>query len=148
MSTQMKITGSDELLATLRSVPRRVALKAARRGLSRWAELVANLAKQKVGRGRSGTLRDRIQWRLLKTKKGFSGAVVGIVNQPAYLILKNGKTKKINPVHYAHLIEKGWTMKNGKHVPASPFMRPATDESKTVGFEMLAEEVEQELSRL
>ena len=58
-----------------------------------------------------------------------------------------GSSKKVRYVCYgkwqvSHLLEFGWTTKNGKHIDRKPFVRPLFDENKETYVRMYKEGLE------
>lgn len=57
-----------------------------------------------------------------------------------------GRTNKVYHVHYgkwqiAHLLEFGWTLKNGQRLERTPFIRPLFDKNKERYYNMYKEKL-------
>jgi HK97 gp10 family phage protein len=105
--------------------------KILRKAVGDASKIVLKTAKQKVPKGETGLLKKSLGRKISVNRR--TGRVVAIVGpRTGYKSTKKGKkiTKlgeqfkaaEVNPVRYAHLVEKGT-----KHSAPKPFLRPALD---------------------
>ena len=134
------VTGIGELSAVLQAIPREMRSKILAAAVGEAAKPVVIAAKRFAKRSeRTGTLRDSIGHVVRNYEyNGRAVAIIGPIN--GHVVVRiNGRSEKISPVKYAHLVEfghhavkpiKGTQRRKGtahdvKWVKAKPFMRPA-----------------------
>ena len=150
----LKITGTNEVLKTIRALPEELMKKAERFVLREGAKPILEAAKANAGASkRTGTLLKSlgISVRKVKARGGTSQmtARVGARSGGKWKLKgmttnKKGKTSTsvADPSKYAHLVELGTS-----HSAAKPFIRPAIESGKGQALNNMAASLDKFLTK-
>lgn len=127
----IKILGDKNLIANIESLRDNARRQVIRSAMAAGAHVIRKKAREKVVI-RTGLMKKAIKVRVTR------GDNARIFVDPRVVVEtdkvdKNGKTKKIRPSKYAHLVEFG-TSKATPH----PFLRPALEEGRSAAFSSAA----------
>lgn len=121
---QGKIEGLDALVASLKSLDRKIVKKTVRKMVTKGGQILARAAKQAAPK-ETGLLRKSIGSKVKVYPSGVTVAIVGPrTGFRQQVTRKRGrwvpKVETANPTKYAHLVELGTARASAK-----PFLRPA-----------------------
>ena len=132
-----QIDGLGAVLAKLKQLPKKVAAKAIKAGVSQAGKLLLWAAKSRAPR-QTGLLR-RSLGRKVKVFRN-TGKVVAIVGPRVGFreeVVRDGKTMISNPTRYAHLVELGTARTQRK-----PFLKPAFKQQREAMMKAIADAIE------
>jgi HK97 gp10 family phage protein len=131
MKSGMHLSGAKELLDQLNEMGKQ-SIPINRRAVNLATSPIVRAAKRNCPV-------DKGDLRKSQTKKVYNRGsnAMGIVGADADYIGEDGQ----KPSHYDHLIEFGHETKDGKHVPANPYLRTAWEESINEAQRIYGEEV-------
>ena len=127
--TNLTIKGFEEAVAKLANIADKKQMdRRINAAFKKAAEPVLEIAKSKAPKD-TGALRDSIILNSKKLRNGNRsvrvGPKTGFVGDFAGTKEKGGAVSFSKPSKYAHLVEYGFTMRNGRKKRGKPFMRPA-----------------------
>lgn len=117
---RLDVAGIDDLEAALKAVGKKAAREAALVAVQEAAVPIVVQAKRYARNSRdTGALEESITFRTKPYRRG--DRALAVIGPASKFRGADGR----QPAKYAHLVEFGHVAKNGKHVAAKPFMRPA-----------------------
>lgn len=149
------VIGAAELSKLLTELPEKVEGKVVLASLRSGARIISAEARRKLRANPSidsGALEKRVSTRTRKRRSDRKSAPkvvsVGVSRGADVVVLKRGgKSRKVTPARYAHLVEFGT-----QNMRAEPFLRPALDEKGPQAIakvmEMMARGVEREARKM
>ena len=133
MADGFQLIGDKALKRKLMNLAVNTQRKVARHAVTKAATPIVRSAKSKVPR-ESGTLAKSLT-KKVKTYRD-TMTVVAIVG-PSNQTKNTYKGKVRMPKFYAHLVHGGFVMTNGQHVPGTPFLANAMEETQGQALETL-----------
>lgn len=122
MQIRGRVEGLEEAVKALEGVDKKVRRKAIRKAVGEAGKIVLKSAKSDV-RKKTGLLRKSLG-RKVKVYRGsgVAAAIVGPRGGFKGAVTRDGKEVISDPVHYAHLVERGTS-----HSAPLPFLKPALE---------------------
>lgn len=136
----IRIEGVRDIQAALRRLPASVANKAVRGAVQKAVGLFRDEARRRAPK-RTGALKRAI------TAATFGGKGKDIAGR-VYVsrrLLKFARTQQSRKVFYAHLVEFGFTARDGSKVPGKGFMRAAYETQKGNALKVFSDETQKRL---
>ena len=139
---QIKVKGLSEIRAALRRLPGELSRKAVRGAAQKSLGLFRDEARRRAPK-RTGALRRAIT---AAAYKGRGDDIEGRIYVSSR-VLKIAKTQEQRRVFYAHLVEFGFTARDGTRVPGKGFMRAAFESKKDDVIDEFIQETRQRLAQ-
>ena len=148
ITVSIALRGEKKLLRTLATFKERVQGRITRQSINAMARPIVKEARKRAPRA-SKLLAKSIGIKVWYARK--NGTYLAMIG-PRTKMGGEYKGRKRVPTRYAHMVERGYTLRNGVHVPARPFLKPALTSQRqaalNIGKEKLRTLIQREVARL